>query len=199
MQRLLLPFLLVAITSVSSHALSSTPWEINEERQDDKWTLNSGTASGDPVVYISVDGQITRRDRLRLLTLPADNCKDSMLVTSFYTPKDSEKLKQIKDQQINIGMLGGEVPAMLMRFDERDGNHFAWIEIVFADVVGMRDILTRMVKNHDTMEVTLKPTRTFKTDKYFETLTNKWSLAGVVEAFDKSVMVCRRMNEDTII
>ena len=199
MLRLLLPFLLVAITSVS-HALSFTSWEINEEWEDDKWTLEA-TDDQNNYVEISVNGQFIKGDRLSLIMKPSEGCDNSMMAASFYTRMLDPEFADIENQKISIEAFGVEMPAHITHFTEMPhfGAYLGWIQLFFTEVEEMKEMLQLITEEFDAMQITLKPTEDFKVDQHFDRLTNRWSMVGVSEAFDKTVTLCNRISEDIII
>ena len=67
------------------------------------------------------------------------------------------------------------------------------------EVEEMKEILQLITEEFDAMQITLKSTEDFKVDQHFDRLTNRWSMVGVSEAFDKTVKLCNRISEDIII
>jgi len=193
--RLLLPFLLVAITSVS-HA-QRTSWVMQETRQINRWTIESNHSD---LIYASVNGMISNEDRLRLAFQPSDKCKNTALFTSFHTNTQAEDITTLEGLEIAIEVPNGELPVTIS--DVRsfgNNNYVAVVGFVYMGTADMRQMMSNMNSGLDELEVTIKPTETFNAEKYFNAPTNRWSLAGSMEAFDRAKQLCERIVEDTII
>ena len=194
--RLLLSFLLVATISVS-HAQRPS-WIMQETRQINRWTIESNHSD---LIYASVNGMISNEDRLRLAFQPSDKCKNTALFTSFHTNTQAEDITALEGLEIALEVPNGkELPVTIS--DVRsfgNDNYVAVVGFVYMGAADMRQMMSNMNSGLDELEVTIKPTETFNPEKYFNAPTNRWSLAGSMEAFDRAKQLCERILEDTVI
>jgi len=70
---------------------------------------------------------------------------------------------------------------------------------VSMDATNMRLMMNNMKSGLEELEVTIKPTETFNAEKYFNAPTNRWSLAGSIEAFDRAKKLCEWMIQDATV
>ena len=100
---------------------------------------------------------------------------------------------------IMLEAFGGEIEALLVLVTEHGKDKkTAWVNIIKTDTDEMTEILDLMNQNYDTVEMAIKPTKSFRSDKIFPSLRNSWSLDGSREAFGKARELCKRMVEDSI-
>ena len=94
----------------------------------------------------------------------------------------------------------GEIDAEIETVVQIDsGAHVAWISLLFADVVEMKHMLEVMNDEYDEIEITILSNSQFKADKYFDIATNRWSLNGSLDAYDRARLLCTRPAEDTLL
>ena len=195
--RLLLPFLLVAITSIT-HAQGPS-WVIQETEKNGQWTIESNDIL---YIYASVNGQVLYGDRLRLtMNGSKDRCRNAVLGMSWYIGSDESNLTDdLEGTVIALEAFGDEVKAKIMFVTEHsDGEKVAWLNIIRTDTAEMEDLLGFMNEHSDRLEMTIKPTNSFRADQIFPVLTNSWTLQGSLEAFGRAKRLCERIVEDTII
>ena len=197
MQRLLLPFLLVAITSVT-HAQRPS-WVIQETEKNGQWTIESNDIL---YIYASVNGKVLYGDRLRLtMNGSKDRCRNAVLGMSWYIGSDESNLTDdLEGTVIALEAFGDEVKAKIMFVTEHsDGEKVAWLNIIRTDTAEMEDLLGFMNEYSDRLEMTIKPTSSFRADQIFPVLTNSWTLEGSMKAFGRAKRLCERLVEDTFI
>ena len=180
MLRLLLPFLLVAITSVS-HAQEPS-WVIKETQRNGQWTIRSNDIL---YIYASVNGQVLYGDRLRLTMSGSD---------------ESNLTENLEGTVITLEAFGDEVEAKIMLITEHaDGEKVAWLNLARKETAEMEELLGFMNEYSNRLEMAIKPTKSFRADQIFPVLNNSWTLDGSIEAFQRAKRLCERIVEDTII
>jgi hypothetical protein len=195
MLRLLLPFLLLVITS-ASHAQKSS-W-VAEEWQINRWTVEN---SASDLIFASVNGMISNDDRLRLAFRPSEKCKNTLLFTSFRTKTQAEDITTLKGIKITLEVpYDGELPVTISHvIPFGNDNYVALVSFVNMDATNMRLMMNNMKSGLEELEVTIKPTETFNAEKYFNAPTNRWSLDGSIEAFDRARKLCEWMIQDAAV
>ena len=196
MLRLAVPFILLATISVS-HA-QPPAWVMQERERPDSWTITSNEHG---YIYARVNGQINFGDRLRLtLNGKSDRCENAVLGTSWYIGPDPSNLaNNFQNTVIMLEAFGSEIEALLVLVTEHGKDQkTAWVNIIKTDTDEMTEILDLMNQDYDTVEMAIKPTKSFRADQIFPSLRNSWSLDGSREAFGKARELCKRMVEDTI-
>ena len=197
MLRLLLPFLLVAITSVS-HAQEPS-WVIKETQRNGQWTIRSNDIL---YIYASVNGQVLYGDRLRLtMSGSEDRCRNAVLGMSWYIGSDESNLTDgLEGTVITLEAFGDEVEAKIMLITEHaDGEKIAWLNLARTETAEMEELLGFMNEYSNRLDMTIKPTKSFRADQIFPVLNNSWTLEGSMEAFQRAQRLCKRIVEDTII
>ena len=188
--------LLLFFVSLTTH--SQVSWVMQERQSPDSWTIASNEYG---YVYASVNGQVIYNDGLRLtLNGKKDQCENAVLGTSWYIGLDPSNLANgLEDKWITLEAFGGEIAALLVLVIEHGkGEKVAYVNIHRADTAQMAEFLDVMNHDYETVEMAIKPTKSFRADKIFPSLRNSWSLDGSLEAFGKARELCKRMVEDTI-
>ena len=188
--------LLLFFVSLTTHSQAS--WVMQERERPDSWTISSNEYG---YIYARVNGQVIFGDGLRLtLNGKTDRCENAVLGTSWYIGPDPSNLaNDLEDTVITVEAFGGEIEALIALVTEHGkGEKVAWVNIIKTDTADMEDVLGVMNEEFDTVEMTIKPTKSFRADKIFPSLRNSWSLEGSMEAFGRARQLCKRMIEDTI-
>ena len=188
--------LLLFFVSLTTHSQGS--WVMQERERPDSWTISSNEYG---YIYARVNGQVIFGDGLRLtLNGKTDRCENAVLGTSWYIGPDPSNLaNDLEDTVITVEAFGGEIEALIALVTEHGkGEKVAWVNIIKTDTADMEDVLGVMNEEFDTVEMTIKPTKSFRADKIFPSLRNSWSLEGSMEAFGRARQLCKRMIEDTI-
>ena len=188
--------LLLFFVSLTTH--SQVSWVMQERQRPDSWTIASNEYG---YVYASVNGQVIYNDGLRLtLNGKKDQCENAVLGTSWYIGLDPSNLANgLEDKWITLEAFGGEISALLVLVIEHGkGEKVAYVNIMRSDTAQMAEFLDVMNHDYDTVEMTIKPTKSFRADQIFPSLRNSWSLDGSREAFGKARELCKRMVEDSI-
>ena len=188
--------LLLFFVSLTTH--SQVSWVMQERQRPDSWTIASNEYG---YVYASVNGQVIYNDGLRLtLNGKKDQCENAVLGTSWYIGLDPSNLANgLEDKWITLEAFGGEIAALLVLVIEHGkGEKVAYVNIMRSDTAQMAEFLDVMNHDYDTVEMAIKPTKSFRADQIFPSLRNSWSLDGSREAFGKARELCKRMVEDTI-
>ena len=188
--------LLLFFVSLTTH--SQVSWVMQERESPDSWTISSNEYG---YIYARVNGQVIFGDGLRLtLNGKTDRCENAVLGTSWYIGPDPSNLaNDLEDTVITVEAFGGEIEALIALVTEHGkGEKVAWVNIIKTDTADMEDVLGVMNEEFDTVEMTIKPTKSFRADKIFPSLRNSWSLEGSMEAFGRARQLCKRMIEDTI-
>ena len=188
--------LLLFFVSLTTH--SQVSWVMQERQRPNSWTIASNESG---YVYASVNGQVIYNDGLRLtLNGKKDQCENAVLGTSWYIGLDPSNLANgLEDKWITLEAFGGEIAALLVLVIEHGkGEKVAYVNIMRSDTAQMAEFLDVMNHDYDTVEMAIKPTKSFRADQIFPSLRNSWSLDGSREAFGKAREPCKRMVEDTI-
>ena len=188
--------LLLFFVSLTTH--SQVSWVMQERQRPNSWTIASNESG---YVYASVNGQVIYNDGLRLtLNGKKDQCENAVLGTSWYIGLDPSNLANgLEDKWITLEAFGGEISALLVLVIEHGkGEKVAYVNIMRSDTAQMAEFLDVMNHDYDTVEMTIKPTKSFRADQIFPSLRNSWSLDGSREAFGKARELCKRMVEDSI-
>ena len=188
--------LLLFFVSLTTH--SQVSWVMQERQRPNSWTIASNESG---YVYASVNGQVIYNDGLRLtLNGKKDQCENAVLGTSWYIGLDPSNLANgLEDKWITLEAFGGEISALLVLVIEHGrGEKVAYVNIMRSDTAQMAEFLDVMNHDYDTVEMAIKPTKSFRADQIFPSLRNSWSLDGSREAFGKARELCKRMVEDTI-
>ena len=188
--------LLLFFVSLTTH--SQVSWVMQERQRPDSWTIASNEYG---YVYASVNGQVIYNDGLRLtLNGKKDQCENAVLGTSWYIGLDPSNLANgLEDKWITLEAFGGEIAALLVLVIEHGrGEKIAYVNIMRSDTAQMAEFLDVMNHDYDTVEMAIKPTKSFRADQIFPSLRNSWSLDGSREAFGKARELCKRMVEDSI-
>ncbi len=188
--------LLLFFVSLTTH--SQVSWVMQERQRPNSWTIASNESG---YVYASVNGQVIYNDGLRLtLNGKKDQCENAVLGTSWYIGLDPSNLANgLEDKWITLEAFGGEIAALLVLVIEHGkGEKVAYVNIMRSDTAQMAEFLDVMNHDYDTVEMAIKPTKSFRADQIFPSLRNSWSLDGSREAFGKARELCKRMVEDTI-
>ena len=188
--------LLLFFVSLTTH--SQVSWVMQERERPNSWTISSNEYG---YIYARVNGQVIFGDGLRLtLNGKTDRCENAVLGTSWYIGPDPSNLaNDLEDTVITVEAFGGEIEALIALVTEHGkGEKVAWVNIIKTDTADMEDVLGVMNEEFDTVEMTIKPTKSFRADKIFPSLSNSWSLEGSMEAFGRARQLCKRMIEDTI-
>ena len=188
--------LLLFFVSLTTH--SQVSWVMQERQRPDSWTIASNESG---YVYASVNGQVIYNDGLRLtLNGKKDQCENAVLGTSWYIGLDPSNLANgLEDKWITLEAFGGEIAALLVLVIEHGkGEKVAYVNIMRSDTAQMAEFLDVMNHDYDTVEMAIKPTKSFRADQIFPSLRNSWSLDGSREAFGKARELCKRMVEDSI-
>ena len=188
--------LLLFFVSLTTH--SQVSWVMQERQRPDSWTIASNEYG---YVYASVNGQVIYNDGLRLtLNGKKDQCENAVLGTSWYIGLDPSNLANgLEDKWITLEAFGGEIAALLVLVIEHGkGEKVAYVNIMRSDTAQMAEFLDVMNHDYDTVEMAIKPTKSFRADQIFPSLRNSWSLDGSREAFGKARELCKRMVEDSI-
>ena len=188
--------LLLFFVSLTTH--SQVSWVMQERQRPNSWTIASNESG---YVYASVNGQVIYNDGLRLtLNGKKDQCENAVLGTSWYIGLDPSNLANgLEDRWITLEAFGGEIAALLVLVIEHGkGEKVAYVNIMRSDTAQMAEFLDVMNHDYDTVEMAIKPTKSFRADQIFPSLRNSWSLDGSREAFGKARELCKRMVEDTI-
>lgn len=173
-------------------------WVMQERERPNSWTISSNEYG---YIYARVNGQVIFGDGLRLtLNGKTDRCENAVLGTSWYIGPDPSNLaNDLEDTVITVEAFGGEIEALIALVTEHGkGEKVAWVNIIKTDTADMEDVLGVMNEEFDTVEMTIKPTKSFRADKIFPSPRNSWSLEGSMEAFGRARQLCKRMIEDTI-
>ena len=168
---------------------------MQERERPDSWTITSNEHG---YIYARVNGQVNFGDRLRLtLNGKFDRCENALLGTSWYMGPDPSNLSNdLQNTVITLEAFGSEIEALLVRVTEHGKNKkIAWLNIIKTDTAEMTEILDLMNQDYDTVEMTIKPTQSFRADKIFPNLRNSWSLDGSMEAFGRARQLCKIMME----
>ena len=187
--------LLLFFVSLTTH--SQVSWVMQERQRPNSWTIASNESG---YVYASVNGQVIYNDGLRLtLNGKKDQCENAVLGTSWYIGLDPSNLANgLEDKWITLEAFGGEIAALLVLVIEHGrGEKVAYVNIMRTDTAQMAEFLDVMNHDYDTVEMTIKPTKSFRADQIFPSLRNSWSLAGSLEAIGKARELCKRMVEDS--
>ena len=188
--------LLLFFVSLTTH--SQVSWVMQERQRPNSWTIASNESG---YVYASVNGQVIYNDGLRLtLNGKKDQCENAVLGTSWYIGLDPSNLANgLEDKWITLEAFGGEISALLVLVIEHGkGEKVAYVNIMRSDTAQMAEFLDVMNHDYDTVEMAIKPTKSFRADQIFPSLRNSWSLDGSREAFGKARELCKRMVEDSI-
>ena len=188
--------LLLFFVSLTTH--SQVSWVMQERQRPNSWTIASNESG---YVYASVNGQVIYNDGLRLtLNGKKDQCENAVLSTSWYIGLDPSNLANgLEDKWITLEAFGGEIAALLVLVIEHGkGEKVAYVNIMRSDTAQMAEFLDVMNHDYDTVEMAIKPTKSFRADQIFPSLRNSWSLDGSREAFGKARELCKRMVEDSI-
>ena len=188
--------LLLFFVSLTTH--SQVSWVMQERQRPNSWTIASNESG---YVYASVNGQVIYNDGLRLtLNGKKDQCENAVLGTSWYIGLDPSNLANgLEDKWITLEAFGGEIAALLVLVIEHGkGEKVAYVNIMRSDTAQMAEFLDVMNHDYDTVEMAIKPTKSFRADQIFPSLRNSWSLDGSREAFGKARELCKRMVEDSI-
>ena len=188
--------LLLFFVSLTTH--SQVSWVMQERQRLNSWTIASNESG---YVYASVNGQVIYNDGLRLtLNGKKDQCENAVLGTSWYIGLDPSNLANgLEDTWITLEAFGGEIAALLVLVIEHGkGEKVAYVNIMRSDTAQMAEFLDVMNHDYDTVEMAIKPTKSFRADQIFPSLRNSWSLDGSREAFGKARELCKRMVEDSI-
>jgi len=172
---------------------------MQERERPDSWTISSNEYG---YIYARVNGQVIFGDRLRLtLNGKTDGCENAVLGTSWYIGPDEANLaSDLEDTSITLEAFGGEIEAWVMLVMEYGkGEKVAFVNIMRTDTAEMAEFLDVMNQEYDTVEMAIKPTRSFRADKIFPSLSNSWSLEGSMEAFERARQLCEMMVEDTLL
>ena len=188
--------LLLFFVSLTTH--SQVSWVMQERQRPNSWTIASNESG---YVYASVNGQVIYNDGLRLtLNGKKAQCEHAVLGTSWYIGLDPSNLANgLEDKWITLEAFGGEIAALLVLVIEHGkGEKVAYVNIMRSDTAQMAEFLDVMNHDYDTVEMAIKPTKSFRADQIFPSLRNSWSLDGSREAFGKARELCKRMVEDSI-
>ena len=188
--------LLLFFVSLTTH--SQVSWVMQERQRPNSWTIASNEYG---YVYASVNGQVIYNDGLRLtLNGKKDQCENAVLGTSWYIGLDPSNLANgLEDKWITLEAFGGEIAALLVLVIEHGkGEKVAYVNIMRSDTAQMAEFFDVMNHDYDTVEMAIKPTKSFRADQIFPSLRNSWSLDGSREAFGKARELCKRMVEDSI-
>ena len=183
--------LLLFFVSLTTH--SQVSWVMQERQRPDSWTIASNEYG---YVYASVNGQVIYNDGLRLtLTGKKDQCENAVLGTSWYIGLDPSNLANgLEDKWITLEAFGGEIAALLVLVIEHGkGEKVAYVNIMRSDTAQMAEFLDVMNHDYDTVEMAIKPTKSFRADQIFPSLRNSWSLDGSMEAFGRARQLCKMM------
>jgi hypothetical protein len=189
--------LLLFFVSLTTH--SQVSWVMQERESPDSWTISSNEYG---YIYARVNGQVIFGDGLRLtLNGKTDRCENAVLGTSWYIGPDPSNLaNDLEDTVITVEAFGGEIKALIALVTEHGkGEKVAWVNIIKTDTADMEDVLGVMNEEFDTVEMTIKPTKSFRADKIFPSLSNSWSLEGSMEAFGRARQLCKRMVENILL
>ena len=189
--------LLLFFVSLTTH--SQVSWVMQERQRPNSWTIASNESG---YVYASVNGQVIYNDGLRLtLNGKKDQCENAVLGTSWYIGLDPSNLANgLEDKWITLEAFGGEIAALLVLVIEHGkGEKVAYVNIMRSDTAQMAEFLDVMNHDYDTVEMTIKPTKSFRADQIFPSLRNSWSLDGSLEAFGKAQQLCEMMVEDSFL
>ena len=187
--------LLLFFVSLTTH--SQVSWVMQETQRDDVWTIKGSPRD---LTSASVNGQITHKDRLRIFFDTSDRCEHAWLSTTFYTPYAEPDIRNLEDVEITLEAFGGEIDAEIETVVQIDsGAHVAWISLLLTDAVEMKHMLEVMNDEYDEIEITILSNSQFKADKYFDIATNRWSLNGSLDAYDRARLLCIRTAEDTLL
>jgi hypothetical protein len=189
-QFLLLGFFLTPVMVVGQD--SDSDWSVDEEWQDDVWTITGG----DDIVRASVNGKITHGDRLRVILRPSDRCRNTILSTSFYTYSKEPDIGSLRNVPVVFQIYDGEMEEGTIDFMIPLFNrHMAWINLFNLPLPAIKEMFEIMNKRSDEIQITLKNSNTLETEKYFDIPTNTWSLEGSMEALDRAEQLCLRMQQ----
>ena len=170
---------------------------MQEREKEDQWTVQSNEYG---YIYTRVNGQVISENRLRLtLNGKTDGCENAVLGTSWYIGSDEANLaNDLEDTSITLEAFGGEIEAWVMLVTEHGkGEKVAYVNIMRTDTAQMAEFVDVMNQEYETVEMAIKPTKSFRADKIFPSLRNSWSLDGSLEAFGKARELCKRMVEDS--
>ena len=182
--------LLLFFVSLTTHSQDNS--SIDEGWKDDVWTISGG----DDTVHASVNGKITDGDRLRIFIRPSDRCRSAALITTFYTHSKAPDIRRLRNIPIKIAFLGGEIDATIDYVLPLFGQHIAWVSLLNTKLSDMKLVFGVMNEEQNEIEMTIKPTKSFRTDNYFDIPTNAWSLEGSMEALERAENLCLRIAEE---
>ncbi|MED5534937.1 MAG: hypothetical protein VX690_04500 [Pseudomonadota bacterium] len=182
--------LLLFFVSLTTHSQDNS--SIDEGWKDDVWTISGG----DDTVHASVNGKITDGDRLRIFMRPSDSCRNAALITTFFTHSKNPDIKRLRNIPIKIAFLGGDIDATIDYVLPLFGRHIAWVSLLNTKLSDMKLVFGVMNEEQNEIEMTIKPTKSFRTDNYFDIPTNAWSLEGSMEALDRAENLCLRIAEE---
>jgi PHP family Zn ribbon phosphoesterase len=120
---------------------------------------------------------------------------------SWYIGSDESNLTDgLEGTVITLEAFGDEVEAKIMLITEHaDGEKIAWLNLARTETAEMEELLGFMNEYSNRLEMTIKPTKSFRADQIFPVLNNSWTLEGSMEAFQRAKRLCKRIVEDTII
>jgi hypothetical protein len=96
--------------------------------------------------------------------------------TSFHTHTQTEDIISLEGREIALEVSHGrELP------------------------VTISQMLNNMNSGLDELEVTIKPTRNFRAERYFNAPANRWSINGSIDAFDRAKQLCERVLESIFL
>ena len=187
----LLPILL--LFSITTH--SQISWVMEEERKEDRWTIESDEI----FVISSVNGNNSHGDRLRVFLSPSDDCEYALLATTFHTTSKAPDLPYLKDVPVTIELYGGQLGAMIDFVHPLVGSHVAWVSIWQGQTTDMKEVFTVMNEETDEFEFEVVSTENFQVERYLDLPANRWSLDGSMESLEKAEFLCKRIAADTFL
>jgi hypothetical protein len=121
--------------------------------------------------------------------------------TSFHTHTQTEDIISLEGREIALEVSHGrELPVTISQIRAfSNDNYVAVINFFYIDAVDMRQMLNNMNSGLDELEVTIKPTRNFRAERYFNAPANRWLINGSIDAFDRAKQLCERVLESIFL
>jgi len=158
---------------------------VAEKNIDDKWVVGYITENS---VHATVNGQVTHGDGLHVRMVKG-HCDRGNILTFVYTYSKHPKIEQLKGRILTTKFMGNEETAKVVHASPFLNGHRATIDLGWARVDGLKDILSK--KNPIVIEYL--DTKKIKITDYFDITHNSWSNDGLGGTLDRAVEMCKKL------
>ena len=182
--------LILLCSPTLSIAASTDILETAEDWIEDQWVVDS---IGEAGISISINGEITHGDRLRL-RYDYGNCDEARVLVPVYTMIDSDEILSLHRKRTSIIIDDIQGTATILwpkRF--LSGYRFT----LDLGVFDANDIKTHST-NFRSMTVELVDSSFLKISDYVDLNRNTWSLEGLSRASDRAQATCRAKSGDPV-